>query len=105
MCIRDRFLIYITQYVYNKIGESKYENNTIKQYQEALVNGGITEKEKALFEFVLSGYGNDEFSTKQLEKAFGDAAYATIRSFVLKFENIGIFSSQKYSNRVKYKIK
>ena len=99
------FLIYITQYVYNKIGESKYKNNTIKQYQEALVNGGITEKEKALFEFVLSGYGNDEFSTKQLEKAFGDAAYATIRSFVLKFENIGIFSSQKYSNRVKYKIK
>ena len=34
-------------------------------------------------------YGDAEFSTKQLEKDFGDAAYATIRSFVLKFEKLG----------------
>ena len=38
-------------------------------------------------------YGDAEFSTKQLEKDFGDAAYATIRSFVLKFEKLGLIKS------------
>jgi len=52
----------------------------------------------------LSYYGTDEFSTKQLEKDFGDAAYATIRSFVLKFEELGLLSSTKYGTRNKYRI-
>ncbi len=51
-------------------------------FQSALSHGQVTEKEKALWEFVLSAYGDAEFSTKQLEKDFGDTAYATIRSFV-----------------------
>ena len=55
--------------------------------------------------FVLSYYGTGEFSTKQLEKDFKDAAYATIRGFVLKFENLGLLSSVKYRARVKYKVK
>ena len=53
---------------------------------------------------MLSFYGTEEFSTKQLEKDFGDAAYATIRGFVLKFEDLGLLSSVKYGPRVKYKI-
>ena len=64
----------------------------------------MTEKENALWQFVLSAYGDDEFSTKQLEKDFGAAAYATIRSFVLKFEKLGLLRSQKYGNRVKYRV-
>ena len=52
----------------------------------------------------MSCYGTEEFSTKQLEKDFGDAAYATIRGFVLKFEALGLISSVKYGARVKYKI-
>ena len=51
-------------------------------------HGQVTEKEKALWEFVLSAYGDAEFSTKQLEKSFGNDAYATIHSFVLKFEKL-----------------
>ena len=45
-------------------------------------------------------YGDAEFSTKQLEKDFGDAAYATIRSFVLKFEKLGLIKSTQYGNRM-----
>ena len=47
-------------------------------------------------------YGDAEFSTKQLEKDFGDAAYATIRSFVLKFEKLGLITSTHYGIRMKY---
>ena len=64
----------------------------------------VTEKETKLWKFVLSNYGTEEFSTKQLEKDFGDAAYATIRGFVLKFEKLGLFCSVKYGTRFKYKV-
>lgn len=73
-------------------------------FQTALSHGQVTEKEKALWEFVLSAYGDAEFSTKQLEKDFGNAAYATIRSFVLKFEKLGLLKSTQYGNRVKYAV-
>lgn len=74
-------------------------------FQPALSHGQVTEKEKALREFVLSAYGDVEFSTKQLEKGFGNAAYATIRSFVLKFEKLGLIKSTQYGNRVKYAVR
>ena len=73
-------------------------------YDSAVKDGKITEKETKLWKFVLSFYGTEEFSTKQLEKDFGDAAYATIRGFVLKFENLGLLSSVKYGSRTKYKV-
>ena len=41
---------------------------------------------------------------KQLEKEFKDAAYATIYSFVMKFEELGLLTSVKYGARIKYKI-
>jgi len=41
---------------------------------------------------------------KLIERDFGNAAYATIRGFVLKFEDLGLLSAQKYGNRVKYSI-
>ena len=74
-------------------------------FQPALSHGQVTEKEKLLWEFVLSAYGDAEFSTKQLEKDFGNAAYATIRSFVLKFEKLGLLKSTQYGNRVKYAVR
>ena len=40
-----------------------------------------------------------------LEKNFGSIAYATIRSFVLKFEEMRLLGSQKYRNRVKYRVR
>ncbi len=55
---------------------------------------------------VLSAYGDAEFSTKRLEKDFGvrTPPTATIRSFVLKFEKLGLLKSMQYGNRVKYAV-
>jgi transcriptional regulator of heat shock response len=53
---------------------------------------------------VLSAYGAEEFSTKQLEKDFGNAAYATIRNFVIKFEQMGLLSRTTFGSRVKYRL-
>lgn len=98
------FLVYFIENVYNQIEETQNQAQSINNYQNALAEGKVTQKEKDLFEFVFSAYGVSEFSTKQLERDFAHAAYATIRTFVLKFEEMGILSSQRYGNRVKYRI-
>lgn len=99
------FLAYFIENVYNKLGSTLPQVNTLDSFHKALDNGKITEKEKDLWNFVLSAYGNGEFSTKQLERDFGNAAYATIRGFVLKFEELGLLSAQKYGNKVKYSVR
>ncbi len=98
------FILYFINNVYNKISEKSVNTDTLKLYEEAIKNAKITEKETKLWQFVLSFYVLNEFSTKQLEKDFGDAAYATIRGFVLKFCELGLLSSVKYGVRVKYRI-
>jgi len=50
-------------------------------------------------------YGTNEFSTKQLEKDCKNAAYARIRTFVLKLESKGLLASQKYGPRTHYRVK
>lgn len=76
----------------------------LDEFANALLTGEITEKEHALWNFVLNHYGKNEFSTKQLERDFGNAAYATIRSFVQKFERLGLLVCKNYSNRPKYRV-
>ncbi|MDD2361454.1 MAG: Fic family protein [Oscillospiraceae bacterium] len=98
------FLVYFIDNVYNKLNENIPKTDSLKVYEKSLADGIITEKEKELWNFVLSSYGINEFSTKQLERDFGNAAYATIRGFVLKFEKLGLFTHQKYRNRVKYRL-
>lgn len=98
------FILYFINNVYNKMDEGSTAVETLTVYDDAVKDGKITEKETKLWKFVLSFYGTEEFSTKQLEKDFGDAAYATIRGFVLKFEDLGLLSSVKYGTRVKYKV-
>lgn len=98
------FILYFINNVYNKMNEGSTAVETLTAYDDAVKDGKITEKETKLWKFVLSYYGTEEFSTKQLEKDFGDAAYATIRGFVLKFEDLGLLSSVKYGPRVKYKV-
>ena len=98
------FILYFINNVYNKMNDDTVNIESLAIYDEAIKSGKITEKETKLWKFVLSYYGTTEFSTKQLEKDFGDAAYATIRGFVLKFEELGLLSSVKYGPRVKYKI-
>ena len=95
------FVLYFIENVYNKMNNS---TDTLSAYDEAVKSGELTAKEVALWQFVISCYGTEEFSTKQLEKDFGNAAYATIRSFVLKLEKLGLLTPVKYGTRTKYKI-
>lgn len=99
------FIIYFNEHVYQKIDDIITNYPTIQSYTQYLKEGSITEKENDLWNYVLSAYGDTPFSTKQLEKEFGNAAYATIRTFVQKLEKLGLLTSQHYSNRVKYQIK
>ena len=65
----------------------------------------ITELEiQEVCEALRSGWITTGPRTKQLEKDFGNAAYATIRSFVLKFEQLGLLTSARYGNRLKYRV-
>jgi len=98
------FVSYFIDNVLAKLQNKAEPTNALKQFNDLLQTGAITAKEKDLFHYVLSAYGTNEFSTKQLEKDYKNAAYATIRSFVLKLESRGLLSSQKYSNRVRYRV-
>ena len=96
------FLVYFIEQVYHQLGTALPAPAATETFQAALAQGKVTEKEAALWRFVLTAYGSAPFSTKQLEKDFGNAAYATIRSFVRKFETLGLLRSTAYGNRVKY---
>lgn len=98
------FILYFIDNVYNKINSVCASSDTLASYDSALKCGKITPKEALLWKFVLSSYATEEFSTKQLEKDFGDAAYATIRAFVLKFEDLNLLASTKYGQRTRYKV-
>lgn len=98
------FILYFADNVYNKMNENGAAVETLNAYDGFVKNGKVTEKEAMLWKFVLSNYGTGEFSTKQLERDCGSAAYATIRGFVLKFEQLGLLSSVKYGVRTKYKV-
>lgn len=98
------FLIYFTQNVYEKMTGDTVKANTLEKYNSALSSGEITQKEAKLWQFVLSTYAGDTFTTKQLEKDFGNAAFATVRTFVLKFTNLGLLNAQKMKNKVLYSV-
>lgn len=95
------FVMYCAHCVYGKMGTDGTAD-TLSAYHAAAQSGQVTEKESQLWQFVLSHYGTDEFSTKQLERDFGAAAYATIRSFVRKFESLALLGAVRYGTRVKY---
>lgn len=98
------FLLYFTEEVYHKLRSEQPDRVTTDTFRQALQNGKITEKEHALWQFVLTTYADQPFSTKQLEKDFGNAAYATIRGFVLKFTELGLLRATKFSTRTKYQV-
>ena len=99
------FVLYFTDYVFAKLGKKTVAVDVFNSLEALLVKGLVTVKEKDLINFVMSTYGYHEFSTKQLEKDYGNAAYATIRGFVLKFTEFGILDKVPYGSRVRYKVK
>lgn len=98
------FIIYFSENVYNKFNKNEIDMDVFALFNQALSNKEVTPKEEKLWNFIVATYGTSEFSTKQLEKDYGNAAYATIHSFVLKFEKLGLLDSKQLSNRVKYSI-
>lgn len=93
------FLSYFCNEIYNRLQvDAAPPQADLQVYQTALANGKITEKERLLWEYVLSAYGTEEFTTKQLEKDFRNAAYATIRTFVMKFHEMGLLAARKAGN-------
>ena len=96
------FADFFARRVYNNLARGAARRN-VSDFAAAL-GPDVTEKERALFEFVLTTYGDSEFSTKTLERDFGRAAYATVRAFALKFEAKGVLTSRRYANRVKYRL-
>lgn len=100
------FLSYFCNEIYNRLQvDAAPPQADLQVYQTALANGKITKKERLLWEYVLSAYGTEEFTTKQLEKDFRNAAYATIRTFVMKFHEMGLLAARKAGNRVYYKVR
>lgn len=99
------FVLYFCENVYGKFSNEEISIDVFDSFRELAKEGRITVKEAELWQFVTATYGKGQFSTKQLEKDFGNAAYATIRSFVIKLEEFGLLESRNFSNRVKYKIK
>lgn len=99
------FLSYFCRAVYDRLSaDAAPAAPSLQRYQEALAQGRVTEKERQLWAYVLSAYGSEEFTTKQLERDFGRAAYATIRSFVLKFHGLELLSARQAGNRVFYRV-
>ena len=99
------FLKYYSENVYDKISKEEVKPDTLAKYGELLQSGEITVKEAELWQFVLSAYAGKPFTTKQLEKDFAGAAFATIRKFVLKFTERGLLTATKLSNKVLYAVK
>lgn len=99
------FLIYFIKNVYDEMKPDAVKTDLTERYNEILRSGEVTVKEAKLWQFVLSTYGGEGFTTKQLEKDFGDAAFATVRKFASKFSELGLLDAQKMKNKVIYRIK
>jgi len=99
------FLVYYNECVYKKLNEKQTDIDVLSRYKHLLKSGEITKKEAELWQFILSFYANKSFTTKQLEKDFGNAAYATIRSFVIRFTEMELLSAVKMKNKTVYRIR
>jgi len=99
------FIVYFMDHILAPLQYRQTAGTVLEQFKAMLANGEVTEKEKDLFYFVLSAYGSQEFSSKQLEKDYQHVAYATVRSFLMKFQDRGLLVSRKFSNRVKYRVR
>lgn len=99
------FVLYFAQNVYNRLSQVMPGQYTLDEFANALLRGDVTEKEHDLWDYARNRYNGQWFSTKELEKDYGKAAYGTIRTFVQKFNAMGLMECRNYSNRPKYRIR
>ena len=99
------FLVYFIEHVYHQLEDVASSASAIGAFQTVLSGAALQKRRRTCGILSSRPMAMVEFSTKQLERDFGNAAYATILSFVLKFEKLGLLQSQKYGNRVKYSLR
>lgn len=99
------FVAYFVNQVYNRLPTSLSRPDTLDRYRELHEQGKITPKERELWNFILSFYGLRDFSSKELEKDFGQAAYATIYKFIQKFHKFQLLEQTDFSTRPRYKVR
>ena len=95
------FLYFFSHRVYARFGHGNPANG---DYRIFFATGQVTQKEDELWKYINEHFREEAFSTKQLEKRYGKAAYRTIRSFVGKFEKEGLLEKINYSSRPKYRL-
>lgn len=67
------FIIYFAENVYGMFENREICVDVFDLFKQALSKGEITAKEEQLWQFVVANYGISDFSTKQIEKDFGNA--------------------------------
>ena len=97
------FISYFNKNIFSNINSQLPNKNLLEKFKKLLENKKINPKEKDLFLFAVFKYKNQEFSTLELKKDFGEVSYETVRKFVKKFERYNFLKSQFYgASRVKY---
>ena len=84
--------------------EPALEYVPLAKYDAAVLRGGTTAMAARVHQLIRLRALRNAPMGQEMRDRFGNAAYATIRSFVLKLEELGLLSSQKHGNRVKYKV-
>ncbi|MCF0110745.1 MAG: hypothetical protein HUJ58_02510 [Erysipelotrichaceae bacterium] len=92
------------QFFHTSLYNQSYQPKSVIQRYTETDSHLFTNKERLLWDFVVSAYGTQSFTTKQLEKDYGNVAYATVRSFVLKFTELRLLKATQLSTKVLYRI-
>lgn len=100
------FLRYYAEHVYRKAEMPlPVPKNTIEACKKAQDEGLVTVRQKALWDFILSAYGCDEFTETQLCSDFKHISNTTVSKFLVRFVSLGLIEKTRYSGRFKYRVK
>lgn len=100
------FLCYYAEHVYREAEMPlPVPKNTIEACKKAQDDGLVTVRQKALWDFILSAYGCDEFTETQLYSDFKHISTTTVSKFLVRFVGLGLIEKTRYSGRFKYRVK
>ena len=98
------FLLFYKIHVFDKMSDALPAPEAHAVFIKALEEGRITDKDRDLWLYVLSAFGKNEFSARQLTHDYGNASYSTVFNFTHKFTSLGLLASQRKKDRVSYHI-
>lgn len=100
------FLRYYVVNVYHEPALSvAVPKNALEACQKAQDEGFITRRQKALWDFVLSAYGGNEFTETQLRVEFGHVSRSTVAKFLMRFVELGLLEKIRYRGQFRYQVK